>query len=81
MCMMRMINETPIDYAHDRGAITRQTSITSGVCGHVRGHRGKWINSNMLDHEAMDAQQEYDVVEVASADGTQTRRVGLVAHA
>ena len=33
----------------------------------------------MLDHEAMDAQQEYDVVEVVSADGTQTRRVGLVA--
>ena len=75
--MMRMINETPIDYLtwgnHEADIDHKE------VCGHVRGYRGKWINSNMLDHEAMDAQQEYDVVEVVSADGTQTRRVGLVA--
>ena len=75
--MMRMINETPIDYLtwgnHEADIDHKE------VCGHVRGYRGKWLNSNMLDHEAMDAQQEYDVVEVASADGTQTRRVGLVA--
>merc|ERR1719478_1679044 len=76
-CMMRMINETPIDYLtwgnHEADIDHKE------VCGHVRGYRGKWLNSNMLDHEAMDAQQEYDVVEVVSADGTQTRRVGLVA--
>ena len=78
--MMRMINETPIDYLtwgnHEADIDHKE------VCGHVRcyaGNGGKWLNSNMLDHEAMDAQQEYDVVEVASADGTQTRRVGLVA--
>jgi hypothetical protein len=33
----------------------------------------------MLDHEAMDAQQEYDVIEVTSPDGSNTRKVGLVA--
>ena len=33
----------------------------------------------MLDHEAMDAQQEFDVVEITSPDGSNTRKVGLVA--
>ena len=38
-----------------------------------------WLNSNMLDHEAMEYQKEYDVVELVSADGQHTRRVGLCA--
>jgi len=33
----------------------------------------------MLDHEAMDCQQEYDVVEIGSPDGSNTRKVGLTA--
>ena len=33
----------------------------------------------MLDHEAMDHQKEYDVVEVTSPDGTNRRKIGLVA--
>jgi 2',3'-cyclic-nucleotide 2'-phosphodiesterase (5'-nucleotidase family) len=33
----------------------------------------------MLDHEAMESQQEYDVIEITSPDGTNTRRVGLCA--
>ena len=33
----------------------------------------------MLDHDAMDSQQEYDVVQITSPDGTNTRRVGLCA--
>jgi 2',3'-cyclic-nucleotide 2'-phosphodiesterase (5'-nucleotidase family) len=49
------------------------------VCKHVRNFPGKWINSNMLDHEAMDHQQEYDVVELSSPDGSQKRKVGLCA--
>ena len=32
----------------------------------------------MLDHDAMDAQQEFDIVEITSPDGTNTRRIGLV---
>ena len=32
----------------------------------------------MKDHEAMDYQQDYEVVEIKSPDGSQVRRVGLV---
>ena len=49
------------------------------VCNHVRNFKGKWINSNMLDHDAMDHQQEYDVIELASRDGKHKRKVGLCA--
>lgn len=49
------------------------------VCKHVKQFPGKWINSNMLDHEAMEYQQEYDVIELTSPDGSQTRKVGLCA--
>jgi Ca2+-binding EF-hand superfamily protein len=33
----------------------------------------------MLDHKAMDSQDEFDVVELCSPDGTNKRKVGLVA--
>ena len=33
----------------------------------------------MLNHEAMDAQQEYDVIELTSPDGKNSRKVGLCA--
>ena len=49
------------------------------VCRHVRNFPGTWLNSNMLDHDAMDHQKEFDVVEVHSPDGTNSRKVGLVA--
>lgn len=74
--MMRALAGTPIDYltwGNHEADIDHRT-----VCRHVRDFNGKWINSNMLDHDAMDAQQEFDVVEITSPDGTNTRRVGLV---
>jgi 2',3'-cyclic-nucleotide 2'-phosphodiesterase (5'-nucleotidase family) len=75
--MMSMINETPIDYLtwgnHEADIDHKE------VCRHVRGYSGKWLNSNMLDHEAMDAQVEHDIVEVTSPDGAHVRRVGLCA--
>jgi hypothetical protein len=49
------------------------------VCRHVRSFPGTWLNSNMLDHDAMDHQTEYDVVEVTSPDGSNKRKVGLIA--
>jgi 2',3'-cyclic-nucleotide 2'-phosphodiesterase (5'-nucleotidase family) len=52
------------------------------VCKYVRQFAragGKWINSNMLDHEAMEFQREYDVIEIDSPDGRQKRKVGLCA--
>ena len=33
----------------------------------------------MIDHEAMDHQVEYEIVDITSPDGTQCRKVGLVA--
>jgi len=78
--MMSMLNETPIDY------------VTWGNheddLGHAdvmrceRQYGGVWINSNMTDHESFRdsrCQKDFEVIEVSSADGTNVRRVGLVA--
>jgi len=75
--MMRALNRLPLDYltwGNHEADIDHRT-----VCNHVRNFRGKWLNSNMLDHDAMDAQQEYEVIEVCSADGSNKRKVGLIA--
>eukprot|EP00978_Attheya_sp_CCMP212_P026482 scaffold87167_cov56-Attheya_sp.AAC.11 len=75
--MMRALSRVPMDYItwgnHEADIEHRS------VCRHVRNFPGKWINSNMLDHEAMDCQQEYDVVEIDSPDGSNSRKVGLCA--
>jgi hypothetical protein len=49
------------------------------VCRHVREFPGTWLNSNMLDHEAMESQKEFDIVHITSPDGSNHRKVGLVA--
>ena len=75
--MMRALNSIPMDYltwGNHEADIDHRT-----VCRHVRNFSGKWLNSNMLDHEAMDHQQEYDVVKLTSPDGSNIRKVGLCA--
>jgi 2',3'-cyclic-nucleotide 2'-phosphodiesterase (5'-nucleotidase family) len=75
--MMNALSKIPLDYltwGNHEADIDHRT-----VCRLVRGFPGTWINSNMLDHDAMDAQVEYDVVQVSSPDGTNARKVGLVA--
>jgi 2',3'-cyclic-nucleotide 2'-phosphodiesterase (5'-nucleotidase family) len=75
--MMRALSSIPMDYltwGNHEADIDHRT-----VCRHVRNFGGKWINSNMLDHEAMDSQQEYDVIQISAPDGSQTRKVGLCA--
>jgi 2',3'-cyclic-nucleotide 2'-phosphodiesterase (5'-nucleotidase family) len=75
--MMKALANTPVDYltwGNHEADIDHHT-----VCRHVRNFPGKWINSNMLDHEAMDCQQEYDVIQLTSPDGSNKRRVGLCA--
>lgn len=75
--MMKALNRIPMDYltwGNHEADIDHRT-----VCRHVRKFQGKWLNSNMLDHEAMDCQQEYDVVHISSPDGSNTRKIGLVA--
>lgn len=75
--MMKALGKIPLDYLtwgnHEADIDHRS------VCRHVRAFPGKWLNSNMLDHAAMDSQQEFDVVEVDSLDGTNKRKVGLTA--
>lgn len=75
--MMHALNRIPMDYltwGNHEADIDHRT-----VCRHVRNFKGKWLNSNMLDHDAMDAQQEYDIIELDSPDGSNHRKVGLVA--
>jgi 2',3'-cyclic-nucleotide 2'-phosphodiesterase (5'-nucleotidase family) len=75
--MMNAIAKTPIDYltwGNHEADIDHRT-----VCKHVRNFPGIWINSNMQDHEAMDAQVPFEIIEVTSPDGTNTRKIGLVA--
>lgn len=75
--MMNALAKVPIDYltwGNHEADINHKT-----VCRHVRNFPGKWLNSNMLDHDAMDHQEEFDVLEVTSPDGSNTRKVGLVA--
>lgn len=75
--MMNALGKIPLDYltwGNHEADIDHRT-----VCQHVRNFPGKFINSNMIDHEAMDAQQEYDVLSVSSPDGSNTRKIGLCA--
>jgi len=78
--MMTMLNETPIDY------------VTWGNheddLGHAdvlrceRQYTGVWINTNMTTHESFQdsmCQKEFEVLEVRSADGSNVRRVGMIA--
>eukprot|EP00978_Attheya_sp_CCMP212_P034539 scaffold145101_cov59-Attheya_sp.AAC.2 len=75
--MMKALAQTPIDYVtwgNHEADIDHRT-----VCRHVRQFPGKWLNSNMQSHEAMDAQLPFDVITVTTPDGTHERTVGLVA--
>lgn len=75
--IMNALNKIPLDYlswGNHEADIPNQI-----LCQHVRDFQGTWLNSNMLDHKAMDDQKEFDIVESCSPDGTNTRKVGLVA--
>jgi 2',3'-cyclic-nucleotide 2'-phosphodiesterase (5'-nucleotidase family) len=78
--MMRALCSIPMDYltwGNHEADIEHRT-----VRQHVRNFHsigGKWLNSNMLDHAAMEYQFEYDVIDVPSLDGGQSRKVGLCA--
>jgi 2',3'-cyclic-nucleotide 2'-phosphodiesterase (5'-nucleotidase family) len=78
--MMRALCDVPFDYltwGNHEADIEHRT-----VCRHVQkfyDNGGKWINSNMIDHEMMQYQKEYDVIDVSAPDGSQSRKVGLCA--
>lgn len=75
--MMKALNSIPLDiltWGNHEADIDHRT-----VCRHVREFKGKWLNSNMLDHAEMKHQQEYEVVELTSRDGKHKRKVGMCA--
>jgi len=77
--MMMAINESPIDYLtwgnHEADIPHKE------VCKRMKSYKGTMINSNMQTHESMAYENSvpYEVIEITSADGKQTRRIGLVA--
>jgi hypothetical protein len=44
----------------------------------IEEFEGKWINTNMPDYPAANLTPRHDVIEVKSADGGHTRKVGLL---
>ena len=78
--MMKALCAVPFDYltwGNHEADIEHRT-----VCRHVQkfyDNGGKWINSNMLDHEMMQYQQEYDVLDIAAPNSSHQRKIGLCA--
>mmetsp|Transcript_29069 Transcript_29069/g.64483 ORF Transcript_29069/g.64483 Transcript_29069/m.64483 type:complete len:745 (+) Transcript_29069:159-2393(+) len=75
--MMNALAATPIDiviWGNHEADIDHRT-----VCKHVKGFPGTWINTNMQSHEAMEHQVPYKIIDISSPDGSNVRRVGLVA--
>ena len=75
--MMKALAATPIDiltWGNHEADIAHDT-----VCKHVKNWPGTFINTNMQSHDAMRYQKAYEIIEVTSADKSQTRRIGLVA--
>ena len=74
--MIRALNATPIDYLiwgnHEHDLPHRH------VMERAKEYEGKWINTNMQSHEAMPYQIDQDIVTVNSADGSQSRKIGLI---
>ena len=77
--MMNMLNKTPIDYLiwgnHE------QDLSHSDVMKREREYQGVWINSNMKSHESFKdskCQKDFEVIEVASPDGSNKRKVGML---
>lgn len=78
--MMRMLNETPIDYLTWGN---HEADLEHARTLHIeKEYKGTWINTNMTSHESYatsTSQRDHAIVEVKSADGTNVRRIGMIA--
>ncbi|CAJ1347579.1 unnamed protein product [Effrenium voratum] len=77
--MMKMCNGTPIDYLtwgnHEDDIPHKE------VMKREREYTGVWINTNMQSHESFKdstCQVAQEVIQIASRDGTNKRKVGLM---
>lgn len=77
--MMNMLNGTPIDYL--TWGNHEDDIAHPDVIRREREYQGIWINTNMQDHESMKGtkcQKDAEIIEVASADGTNKRKIGMI---
>lgn len=77
--MMEMLNETPIDYLTWGNHEADLSHVD--VMAREKEYTGIWINSNMTDHESFPestCQTRAAIVEIASADGSNVRKVGMI---
>lgn len=75
--MMEALKATPVDiltWGNHEADIPHKAT-----CKHCKDWTGIWINSNMQSHDSMKYQVPYHIIEIPSEDGTQIRKVGLVA--
>lgn len=79
--MMSVLNKTPIDYLtwgnHDGNDMPHKA-----VMDREREYKGVWINSNMTTHESFatsKCQTDKDIILLKSADGSNTRKIGMCA--
>mmetsp|Transcript_41211 Transcript_41211/g.69275 ORF Transcript_41211/g.69275 Transcript_41211/m.69275 type:complete len:574 (+) Transcript_41211:43-1764(+) len=78
--MMAMITGTPIDYltwGNHEADVGHEHVKRRVMEYHAAG--GVWLNSNMQSHETMEYNKDCEVITVKSPDGSQSRKVGLVA--
>ena len=78
--MMQMLNKTPIDYVtwgnHEHDLDHEH------VMRREREYRGTWINTNMQSHQSFKGsrcQRDREIIEITSRDGSNRRRLGMMA--
>ena len=78
--MMKMLNQTPIDYLTWGN---HETDLShNDVMRREKEYKGIWINSNMKSHESFESstsQVESTIIKITSPDGSNTRYLGMCA--
>jgi len=77
--MMSMLNATPIDYL--TWGNHEDDVGDADVHKREREYKGCWINTNMQSHETFaesTCQVDKEVIELASTDGSNRRRIGMI---
>ena len=74
--MMKMLNETPIDFVtfgnHEDDL---EPEYLRARCTEFNG---TWINTNMQDYEQMSSMEPYSILKIQDKQGNNPRRVGLL---
>lgn len=79
IAMMNALNYIPIDYimwGNHENDIPNHNEI---VTPYIKDFKGKWLNSNIINHIANKYQYKYDIIQCNSIDGTNYRKIGLCA--